>query len=240
MSVETAAGSGAEMKSDLAFLERGHWFGSLPEALRTLIFERSSVRSYRKRAPLVSEGEPCRGLFAVLSGRVHVVRGLGKPETLIHVGEAGFWFGEYALLAGTPAIASVVAAADTRALLLPASEFERLVADEPRYYRHFTRLLTERFATIFRYASEARAVAAEEWLRTRLQGLAERRRLDARADGPVDISVSQAELATMVGVSRQTLCMLLGRLQARGMIEVGYRRIRVLPSARSELPPGAG
>jgi predicted transcriptional regulator of viral defense system len=32
----------------------------------------------------------------------------------------------------------------------------------------------------------------------------------------------------MVGVSRQTLCMLLGRLQERGQIDVGYKRIRVL------------
>jgi CRP-like cAMP-binding protein len=162
-----------------------------------------------------------------------VVRALGNgAETLIHVGESGFWFGEYAMLSGAPAIASVVAAANTSALLLPTSAFERLVADEPRHYPHFARLLTERFATVFRYASEARAAAAEEWLRTRLHGLAERGRLDAVVEGPVDITVSQAELATMVGVSRQTLCMLLGRLQARGMIEVGYRKIRVLTPGR--------
>jgi CRP-like cAMP-binding protein len=63
---------------------------------------------------------------------------------------------------------------------------------------------------------------------TRLQDLAAIRRLDAQIQGPVDINVSQTELATMVGVSRQTLCMLLGRLQERGQIDVAYKRIRVL------------
>ena len=40
--------------------------------------------------------------------------------------------------------------------------------------------------------------------------------------------MTQAELATMVGVSRQTLSALLGRLEARGVIETGFRSIRVL------------
>jgi DNA-binding transcriptional regulator LsrR (DeoR family) len=41
--------------------------------------------------------------------------------------------------------------------------------------------------------------------------------------------VSQAELANMVGLSRQTLNALLADLQARGLVEVGYRRVRLLP-----------
>jgi DNA-binding Lrp family transcriptional regulator len=48
--------------------------------------------------------------------------------------------------------------------------------------------------------------------------------------------VSQAELATMVGVSRQTLCMLLRRLEERGVIEVAYKKIRVLPATTASAP----
>jgi CRP-like cAMP-binding protein len=40
--------------------------------------------------------------------------------------------------------------------------------------------------------------------------------------------LSQVELASMVGLSRQRLSTLLGRLAAQGLIEVGFRRIRVL------------
>ena len=42
------------------------------------------------------------------------------------------------------------------------------------------------------------------------------------------ITLSQSELANMVGLSRQTLSVLLGRLVKRAAIEVGYRSIRVL------------
>ena len=44
--------------------------------------------------------------------------------------------------------------------------------------------------------------------------------LQGQVCGAIDITVSQAELATMVGVSRQTLCMLLRRLEDRGVVEV--------------------
>lgn len=216
--------------SDVEFLQRGRWFKTLPAELQALVIERSMVRSYVKGARIIGEGAPPRGLFALLEGRVHIVRGVGESdEALIHVGEPGFWFGEHGLLSGRPAIASIVATTNARVLLLPQSEFRRIVADEPRYYPDFAALLFERYATVFRYASEARAVAAEDWLWTRLQDLAAIRRNDAQLRGPIDITVSQAELATMVGVSRQTLCMLLRRLEERGVIEVAYRKIRVIP-----------
>lgn len=219
----------AAVSADADFLRRGRWFSSLPGELQALILERSMERSYRKGAHLIREGAPVRGLFALLEGRVHVVRGVGDvDEALIHVGEPGFWFGEHGMLAGKPAIASIVATTSVRVLLLPGAEFQRIVTDEPRHFALFARLLFERYATVFRYASEARALAAEDWLWTRLQDLAAIRRREAQVTGPVDITVSQTELATMVGVSRQTLCMLLGRLQERGRVGVSYRRIRVL------------
>jgi CRP-like cAMP-binding protein len=222
--------------SDIEFLRRGRWFGSLPAALQSLVVERAIMRSYPKGAFIVHEGTLPRGLFAVLDGRVHIVRGIAESEqALIHVGEPGSWFGEHGTLSGRSALASIVATTNVRTLLLPVAEFQRIVADEPRHYPLFAALLYERYATVFRYASEARAVPAEDWLWTRLQDLAASRRLDAQVQGPIDISVSQTELATMVGVSRQTLCLLLRRLEERGAVEVAYKKIRVLPTT----PPAA-
>jgi CRP/FNR family transcriptional regulator, cyclic AMP receptor protein len=224
-----AVGAGAPSSPDVQLLRRGRWFGALPAEVQSLVIERSVTRSYRKSARIIHEGAPVRGLFALLDGRVHVIRRVGESdEALIHVGEPGFWFGEHGMLSGRVSIASVVATSSVQTLLLPVAEFQRIVADEPRYFPSFAALLFERYATVFRYASEARAVPAEDWLWTRLQDLASIRRNDARIHGPIDITVSQAELATMVGVSRQTLCMLLGRLQERGRIAVGYKKIRVL------------
>ena len=48
------------------------------------------------------------------------------------------------------------------------------------------------------------------------------------AAGPPVLAISQANLAKMVGVSRQTLNTMLGSLQRQGLIELGFKSIRVL------------
>jgi CRP-like cAMP-binding protein len=212
-------------------LGQGAWFGRLPARLRALILSRSTVRSYRKGEVIIREGEPGKGMAAVLDGHVHLLRRVGEArEVLVDVGEAGYWFGNYGTLSGgAPSIGSIVATTPVRALFLPLAAFERIVDDDPGYYREFARILIDRFAHMYRYLVEAQGLDPEEWLRTRLLDLAHVRRGDDAADaGPVSILVSQAELATMVGVSRQTLSALLARLEARGVIETGFRSIRVL------------
>ena len=43
-----------------------------------------------------------------------------------------------------------------------------------------------------------------------------------------EIAVSQADLATMIGVSRQTLNLLLSRLERRGLVKIKFRRFQVI------------
>jgi CRP-like cAMP-binding protein len=213
----------------LGFLKQGRWFDQLPASLQDLIVQRSWVRSFRKGGVLISEGAQPKGIYAVLHGRVRAVRRVGDAdEILIYVGEAGFWVGEFAVLARVPSIGSVIADTAVRALFLPAREFERIVEDEPRYYRAFADLSFERHALLFRYLVEAGGLAPDEWLRTRLVDLAAMRRNESPTSDPFTITMSQSDLAKMVGASRQTLSRLLDRLQTRGLIKIGYRSIRVL------------
>lgn len=211
-------------------LKAGRWFGGLPAALQGLIFERAVRKSYRKGEYIVREGSTPKAMHVVLSGNVRVTRNVGddRAEVLIHVGEPGFWFGDYAVYAGVPSIGSIVADSKVTTLALAVGEFERIVKDEPRYFRAFADLLFERYADLFRYLGEAHGLTQEEWLRTRLADLAAVMRRDNPSADAGEITMSQVELAAMMGISRQTLSSLLGRLEARGVIAVGFRHIRVL------------
>lgn len=213
----------------LAFLRKGAWFGSLPDALQRLVVERATVRRFLKGEAIIRHGAAAKGMHAVLEGRVHVTWLLEDgTRALIHVGEAGLWFGEYALLASATSVGSVVAATPVRTLRLGVGAFEQLVKEDPRYYRHFAQLTLGRYAMVMRYYAESNWLPAEEWLRVRLQDLAAMQRSSAGTHGAVEIRVSQAELASLIGVSRQTLSKLLARIAERGLIEVGFRTIRVL------------
>lgn len=214
---------------ELEQLKQSPWFSPLPQALKMQILQRSTVRSFRRGEFLIREGGPPRGLYGLMHGRTRHVRSVSDgDEVLIHVGEPGIWFGEFPLLSGQPSVGSVIADAAARALFLPVAEFQRLVDGEPRYYREFNRLMWERYALRFRFMAEAQGLAPEARLRSRLIGVAEVQRGERPANGPATITMSQSELANMIGMSRQTLNMLLARLQARGPVQIGYRSIRLL------------
>jgi CRP-like cAMP-binding protein len=220
-----------EADRDIAnFLKTGRWFGGLPAALQNLIIERSVRKSYRKGDYIVREGQPPKAMHAVLSGRVRVTRKIGdeQEELLIQLGGPGFWTGDYAVYSGAKSIASIVADTAVTTLALTVKEFERIVREEPGYFRAFADLLFERYADLLRYLAESHGLAPEEWLRTRLIDLAAVLRRDNPAVDAGVITLSQAELAAMMGMSRQTLSTLLGRLETRGLITVGFRSIRVL------------
>lgn len=212
-----------------AALTKESWFRGLPEPLQNLIVQRSVVQSYDKGAQIIREGAPARGLFALLEGRVHATKFTSDGhEILFHVGAPGNWFGEYACFTGRPSIGSVIAASRVRVLFLSRAAFERIVADEPRYFRCFADLTLWRCALLYRYVAEAQGLTPEQILLLRLRDLAHQWR-DDRPPGPVEVMVTQNELASMIGVSRQTLSGFLAKLAARGAIEIGFRSIRVLP-----------
>ncbi len=213
----------------LEFLQQGRWFGALEPALQQLIVQRSIVVRFEPGDYLIEEGSPPKGLYAVLEGRIRATRRLAAGrDAPVHVGGRGFWCGDYATLAGQPTIGSTIADTRVRALFLSAAGFERIVDEEPRYYRAFMALLLERYARVFGSVAELHGLPSEERLRRRLERIAALWRDDLPTRGPVDIPLSQVELAGMVGLSRQRLSTLLGRLEAQGLIEVGFRNIRVI------------
>jgi CRP/FNR family cyclic AMP-dependent transcriptional regulator len=146
-------------------------------------------------------------------------------EVLMHVGGPGLWTGEYGLLSGARSVGSVVADAPTQALYLSAVDWQRIVDEEPRWLTHFAALVAERFAAAYRAYADAQAMTRDEWVYARLQLVAQ---VEREHGSPVPrIQLSQLHLASMVGVSRQTLNAALMRLQSRGLLRVGFRTIEL-------------
>ena len=217
----------------LRLLREGAWFKQLPGELQVEFVCRSVVRSYRRGQLVTRSGSRLEGLYGLLEGRLRVIRPVGRDsEDLIHVGEPGFWIGEYSLLTGDAAVVGTVATTAARVLLLPRREFERLVEEEPRWFRPFAMLALQRQALLVRQLSDTRSLPPEDRLRTRLADLVELRRAERFGIGPVVLRLSQEELARIVGVSRQTLNVLLADLRAEGLVEVGFRSLRIPDPAR--------
>lgn len=215
-------------------LREGAWFGSLPRALQERILAKGAVRTFAKGQVIQREDAHSAGFMAVLEGQVSLLRHVNDDEpALIHVGGPGFWFGEVGVLLEGSTLVTAIAQGSVRVFVLPKAEFDRIVAEEPRYYPEFARLALERLRILMRYLAETIRLSPDYRLRLRLADLAETQRSQTKAEGTsVLLDLSQSELAGIIGLSRQKLSGRLRRLQDEGWVELGPRRIRVLnPSA---------
>jgi CRP-like cAMP-binding protein len=214
-----------------AFLRQGEWFAGLPPPLQEQILARSFVRSFTKGQRLHREDTSGPGLIALLEGHVAMVRHVGDGDpALFHVAGPGFWLGHLGVLDDAVALTGI-AQTPVRALILPRHEFDRIIEDEPRYYAPFAQAVFRNLRYLMRYFAETVQLSPEYRLRLRLADLADVRRADADVPGrSVVLDISQAELASIVGLSRQRLNGHLKVLEAAGWIELSLRRIRVLDS----------
>jgi CRP-like cAMP-binding protein len=210
-------------------LLEGQWFKDLSPTLQTRMLDNATVRSYESGRIISAEDAEPIGLFAVLHGHVDLVRHVGEDRNiLLHVAGPGFWFGELALLRDEPTVVTAIARGDTDILLLPIVRFRHIAETDPGLLKACARLALQRYAILIRYLAQAQWLSAEDYLGVRLADLVDLQLQDRSRPTTVELDVSQADLARMVGTSRQTVNALLQQLEKRGLIEVCFRRIRVL------------
>lgn len=210
-------------------LRKGRWYKELPEDLQSRIVACSRVREFAKGEVISLEGSPVAGLAAVLSGQVKLVRQarLGH-EALLYICEPGFWFAEYAALTGERAIVTAIARSRSRLLVLPNAAIQQMIGKDHACFRYFAMLVIARIPTYLKAFVHASSLEPDARLRGQLALLAEMKVRELCASAPVDLPYSQSDLASLIGLSRQTTNQLVKTLAEKGQIEPGFRSVRVL------------
>ena len=210
-------------------MKRGRWFAGLPPDLQERILAGARSRTFAKGEVIGLEGRKPGALMVVLTGLVRLVRQARHgDEALLYICEPGFWFGEYAVLTDQPALVSVIAKTRAQLLALSKAEFDRIIEAEPRYYPYFASLALTRMAIFLKAFIHTSSLAPEWRLKSQLALLSRLKMDDYGFSAPLDLPYSQADLASIVGVSRQTMNGLLHELASEGVIELGFKRVRVL------------
>jgi hypothetical protein len=118
----------------------------------------ASEAEYVKGEVIVREGEPGDELYLLVDGAVDVIKHAGTPgEERVNALGAGAYFGEMAVLDGSPRSATVVAASDARVLVLAGSRLRELVHEMPELAFDLLRVLAERLRRAEGRAAELRS-----------------------------------------------------------------------------------
>lgn len=107
-------------------------------------------------ARVFERGSPADGLFIVLTGAVRILAEDGAEVARLGPGQ---YFGELALLLGTPHRYDAVAAEDAELMVVPKERFDELLAENPRLAEAVRETAAERTGEDFGGPPPAQALA---------------------------------------------------------------------------------
>lgn len=222
---------------------------ALSEEARASLLERCRRRQYGRGAYLVYEGDPGDSLHLIVRGRVAVLIGGadGNPFTVALM-SAGDFFGEQALLNRAAVRGATIQAIEpTETLVIGRGEFEELRQQHPEVDRLLIGVLVAMVDRLTRQVAELTDVPGTVRIYRRIVALAELYADDSGAAAPIEIPLTQDQLAGLAGVHLRLTSRVLGEARAAGLLDTSKRRMVVRDleglRQRAELGPsgqGAG
>jgi CRP-like cAMP-binding protein len=175
---------------------------------------------------IFARGSPGRSMMAVLGGSVRIsTTSPSGREAVLAILNAGEIFGELALLDGGERTADAVALNDCDLLVIDQRDFIPFLESRADLCIGLLKLLSQRL----RRTDELVEVALFERLESRLAKalveLATGGGAASAAGPPFVLRVSQQEMGSIVGASRENVNKQLRAWQRAGLLELGKRRI---------------
>lgn len=217
------------MKGALWYLKRCGLFEGLTPAQAERLNRGARVRRFPRRALVYSPTEPGQSVLVVAEGRIKIkdLTADGK-ETILAFIEEGEVFGELALLDGEARQEYAEAAEDSQILMMPRDDVLWLMAARPDVALSVTKLIGLRRRRIENRLRNLLFLSGRErTVRILLELLASHGERTGNR-GLIRLPLSHQDLASLVGLTRETVTVVLGQLQAEGLIEVRRRQVAVV------------
>jgi CRP-like cAMP-binding protein len=202
---------------------------ALSEEERAWLNERGVVRSFPQGTALFHEKQVSDRVMLVVEGRVKIASSSedGKERVLAFRGP-GEALGELSAIDGRPPSASVIAVDPVQALVLPAADFRTFLEQNPRVMFFLMQRLIGRLREADRKRVEFGATDTIGRVAARLLELSERYGKRTPEGVRIDLPITQEELASWVGSSREGVNKALNTLKALHWIDMERRSITVL------------
>ena len=214
----------------LAILKNNEgWFGRAPKEFQDAVLSRCAWVTCPAGRPIYRTTDTQVNFCGIVEGAVEIYSRFGVGDNpLLHIAHEGSWIGYGTVVGRSAPRVSAVARVDTLMAGIPDRNLRALLEARPEWWEVIA-------SGIMEYGDTAISAYADSLLDDhdrrcasvllRITGLNPPRR--SRPER-TDVPVTQGELASMAHVSRSTLVQALRRFEARGLIERGYRTLRVV------------
>jgi len=192
-------------------------------------------RRFRRNEVIFHQEDVGDALHIVVDGGVKIVLPSQEGEEAIIASlKPGDFFGELALLDGSPRSTTATALEPTETMALPRDQFLRLLPDDPRLVIALLRALAGELRRLTGHVEELHFLDLAGRLTMRLVRLA--RDVDPKAVGRVELDwpFTQSDLAAMIGGTRQSVNKLLSGLVDEGLLKIDRDTLVITDLARLE------
>ena len=171
-----------------------------------------------------------RSLFVIQKGRLKVVlMGSGGREVILSIlGESDF-FGEISLLDGKPRSATVIALQESRLYSLSHNAFLQYLKGHPQSLLNILEVLCERLRRADAIIGNLALLDVYGRVARFLMDLAQKEGELTEEGMMIKKPPSQAEIASMIGASRETINRAMNDFIRRGLIHKDGRKLLITP-----------
>jgi CRP/FNR family transcriptional regulator, cyclic AMP receptor protein len=193
-----------------------------PEDLKALAAQ-GVVRSFRSRTVLISEGDASDSFYIILSGRVKVfVSDAHGKEIVLATEGPGDYFGEMAL-DDQPRSASVITLESSRIAIIPRAKLLDFIATHPGFAVDLVHKLIRRIRVLTESVRCLALMDVHSRVARLLVDLA-----GASGNSHIVERLTQQDIASRVGASREMISRVMKDLIANGYIAVDKKQITIL------------
>jgi len=181
---------------------------------------------YKRREVILLEGDECRGLHIIRTGRVKLIRSspTGK-EQIIKILNPGDLLGFEVFYGGLYYTNTAVAMDDSELCYIGGSDFFRILEKEPEISRKLILALGRELHDAYERIGHLGLLSAREKLAHLLHTLA----VDygVKVDGGIklNLKLSRLEIAELLGITQETSIRLLKSFKEQGIIEIKRKEI---------------
>jgi CRP-like cAMP-binding protein len=204
-------------------------FAGLDAAAADALERLCDTRTYQEGSVILSEDEPGEALFVLVRGKVKVVLygESGREVILSTFARAGEVFGEMALLDDAPRSATVAAMEPSTLLVLSRTDFRAQVDRHPSIALEVMTELSRRLRRADAIIGDLALLDVFGRLAAKLRALAESEGEEVEGGVLIRQRPTQAEIAAMIGTSRETVSRALSELSRRGDVVMSGKRLLI-------------
>ena len=187
-----------------------------------------SVRRYRRGDVVFHQGDDAGAVLVLLEGHVKAVMLNDGREVILAFPGPGELLGELSAVDGRPRSGTVRAVDDVEALVIPGSAFRAYLEHRPRIALVLLRSVAARLRESDRLRLDYAVNDVVVRVAGRLVELCERFGCEQGATVEIGLGITQDELASWAGASREAVAKAMALLRTLGWVQTERRRIVVL------------